>query len=212
MKKRKLLMVGLFAFFSFGLCAFASVNSMRTEPVIAEEVPPEEDDDGELVIINSTDIAQEAAEETTNKFKKIWETYLLPAILSVNLSSIAAAVVSVAFAIKNHKNHKDYKKQVDFVVDVVLKLLEAITNYIQLLEARNAQTAELVSKLDDTIAVVNNLMLQIDKNNVHFEKLKQANLGLINIETEIVKNNPDYVKNGLSSKVVEIKDIILSLK
>lgn len=200
MKKKKILIISgaaMLAMFSF------AATSMVKGPTYYAAFAEEE--------TNTSEIAEEAAEKTTSKFKQIWETYLLPAVLSINIGSILATVVSISLAIKNYKGRKEYNKEIKRLLELVVGFSKQMVDYSLELAKRNEQVAELVSALKDAKAITEQQIKLIDEENANFEALKKASVALINLEVELAKANPTFVKSGLASQLAEVKSQLLEV-
>ena len=200
MKKKKILVISGAAILA--MVSFAG-TSMALKPsynvAFAEEEP------------TSEVVAEQPTEETTNKFKEIWESYLLPAVLSINVASIVSAAITIVFAIKNFKNHRDYKEQVVKVVESVTELAKQMIAYSLEVSKRNEQVQNLLLALNESEKTVEKQMELIAEEKACFEELKKASLSLINLEVELAKANPEFVKNGLATQIVEIKNQLMKV-
>ena len=204
MKKKKILVISGAAILAmFGFAGTCVAMNKPAHNYIAHAEGEEE--------VNTTEIAEQAAEETTNKFKKIWETYLLPAVLSVNIGSIIATITSIIFAIKNYKNHQRYTYEIKDVAELVITLSKQMGEYIVMMMERNQKTADLLAALGSANEVVEKQMALINEEKTSFEELKKAVVALINVEAELAKNNPEFVKNGLAMQIVEMKNQLMKV-
>ena len=63
-----------------------------------------------------------------------------------------------------------------------------------------------------TITLVTEKQIElIDEEMKNFEELKKASVALINLEVELAKANPTFVKNGLASQLAEVKSQLLEV-
>ena len=203
MKKKKVLIIGgagILAVFGFTLAGFALKTPANTHIAIAEETETVSSED-----VDTAEIVEQATEETTNKFKEIWQTYLLPALLSINITSVAAAIVSIILAVKNHNNHKKYNIKIETVVTIVGGLIDQMTQCLLLVAERNKQTENLIVALQEARDVAKQQIALVPKEADAFQKLANAVAAFVNVETELVKNDPNYVTSGVAAEIVEIK-------
>ena len=227
MKKKNILIAGLLAvcgFCMFGVATKAVMDNQivyaegeeeeeisseveEEEEVLSEEKTEETSETEKIVIVDST----EAVEETTNKFKQIWENNLLPAILSINIGTIVATVTSMALAFKNHKTHSSYKVEVVKIIGVVVELSKQMAQYVVALSERNEQVKNLLDALKDSYELTEKQMMLFNEQKESYENLKKAAVGLINIETEIAKASPEFVQNGTARQIVELKNQLMEI-
>ena len=219
MKKRKVLIAGLLAISGFCLFGFAA-HSMNNQVVFAEEEvessEPEVVDESEVETETEAEPevpeqSEDEAEKVTNKFKQIWETYLLPAVLSVNIGSIIATITSIALAIKNHTSHKDYTTKVTGIIRSVVELSTQMTTYIVLLAEKNETTQRLLDAVQEASDTTLKQIALFEEQKASYEKLKEAAVGLINIEVELAKVSPEFVTSGVAEKIVDLKTQLLDV-
>lgn len=218
MKKRKVLIAGLLAISGFCLFGFAA-HSMNNQVVFAEE---EEVESSEPEVVEESETETEAepevqeqsedeVEKVTNKFQQIWETYLLPAVLSVNIGSIIATITSIALAIKNHTSHRDYTTKVTGIIRSVVELSAQMTTYVVLLAEKNETTQRLLEAVKEASDVTLKQIALFEEQKASYEKLKEAAVGLINIEVELAKVSPEFVTSGVAEKIVDLKTQLLDV-
>lgn len=221
MKKKHILIASILAFTGLGMGLFA-VRSAQPMMVRAEE---EVEVSEEEIVVSSEepeviseeqptseeDTTGKVVEETTNKFKQIWESYLLPAILSVNITSLAAGIVSIFLAIRNSKTHKSYELKIASLSALVVSLSKQMLEYVKLLGERNETVAKLLEALKNAQATTETQIALYNEQRENFLQLQEAVVGLVNLEVELAKSNPELVKNGIASQIVELKDQLFAL-
>lgn len=203
--KKKLLLAGFLTI--TGCCLFGLAIKPSTNPQIARAEETE--------IVEEEPVAEEeqidVAEETTNKFRQIWDSYLLPAILSINLVSLSSAGVSIFFAVKNRKSRKEYNEGLAKLVKQVLTLTQIIADYAIALASRNEQVKELLQALKSAEATAIQQVELFEQEKKDFENLKVAVLSLINLEVDFAKVSPEFVRSGLAEQAVALKEQLLAI-
>ena len=204
MKKRHIWTIaGLFAITTFGLCVFSATSSPKPMIAYAEETP-----ETEVVKENES---EKAVEETTNKFKEIWETYLLPAILSVNLASVIGAATSIFLAVRNHKIHKDYEKKVANIVKIVVEMSGQLLQYAATLAERNSQVKALLDALSKSAELTQQQIALFEEQKKNYNDLKNAVISLVNLEVDLASSSPEFVKSGAAKRAIETKNQLIAL-
>lgn len=217
MKKKHILVAGLLAV--CGFCIFGTtVKAMNNQVVYAEEEEVIESESEEEVVVESEEQPEivfvdntEAVEETTNKFKEIWETYLLPAILSINVGAVVAVISAIFNAYRNHKSRKYYNDEIVKVVGVVLEMSKQMGVYIAMLAERNEKVQNLLNSLEANYELTEKQLALFNEQKKEYENLKNAVVALMNIETELAKSNPEFIKNGVAKQIVDLKTQLLEI-
>lgn len=217
MKKK---LFGLFALVS--LIAFSGALTLTKDKtayhLLAEEETSEvaeESSEVELPPQDSEELAQE--EEPESKIKDAMlnfkDTFLVPLIGTVSISSLICGGISIAAALLNRKNNKVLKERIEKTHDQIEKSLKIAAETISIAENVIERTKQINKNLEDSFE-------ELGESNKHYveeakrlvessEKMleiKKCVVMLVEIQSEIVKHDPQAISNGLAKQISEINE------
>ena len=204
MKKTKVLVAGLLAMAGIGGMTASIASQSNSRMALAEEVEVAEEE-----VVEEEQPAEEVKE---NWLKNVWDTYLLPTIASVSITSIVTAAISIVLMLKNRKTQKNYEVKVGDILAMVLKMTDQMFIYISMLAERNSQVKELLDALQQEHELAQKQIALFEEQKVGYENLRKSVVGLLDLEVELASINPDFVKSGFAEQLVELKVQLLKEK
>lgn len=204
MKKTKVLVAGLLAMAGIGGMTASIASQSNSRMALAEEVEVAEEE-----VVEEEQPAEEVKE---NWLKNVWDTYLLPTIASVSITSIVTAAISIVLMLKNRKTQKNYEVKVGDILAMVLKMTDQMVIYISMLAERNSQVKELLDALQQEHELAQKQIALFEEQKVGYENLRKSVVGLLDLEVELASINPDFVKSGFAEQLVELKVQLLKEK
>lgn len=217
MKKK---LFGLFALVS--LIAFSGALTLTKDKtayhLLAEEESSEvaeESSEEELPPQDSEEPAQ--VEESESKIKDAMlnfkDTFLVPLVSTLSLSTLIGAGVSVAVALLNKKNNNSLKekvletqKQVACAIKAVEDTTKIAGNIIERTKDINECLEEAFKKMNDNTGEMVEKTAQLVNSSEKVLEIKKCVVMLVEIQSEIVKHDPQAISNGLAKQISEINE------
>ena len=188
MKKIKFLLLGVAALgISGGIVTSANVP---LAPVRAEE-------------------AAEAEEETEKKTfgdwaKEKYESYIVPAVASVSITSVLSMAISIAFAILNRSTNKKIKLSNEETIALAIKTMSVATELINTMNAEQKLSEETKKALMlKSKEVLDKIAEMIDKTEKMAE-MKEVLILLSGMIVELSQADKKAVSSGVASKIAEL--------
>lgn len=163
-------------------------------------------------------------DEIAEKIKQFKDTYLVPILSGVSVTSILSAVFTITLAFINRKTNKRISTSNDttqanvaqFMINVEAKFT-ALSNKVEnmlTLANRVVDTAEEAKKLYDEMfdmikGKFNEIVNEINGLTDSTEKMlvmKKCMIMLINLEAELSKSNPQAISSGVVKQIAEINE------
>lgn len=225
MKKWRKLMLGSFAlmFGVAGLCACSAnqavlVGAEGEETSSSTEIaPPEESSSSEV-----TTPSEETTTEEDNWFKKDYETFVVPLLSGVSITSLLSMVVTILFTfIKNkkldqkvllvtQKANDKYQQCEEKLVEIkeILTQVHEIYEMVTKSEKINDETKTyLEEKVKYLVTVIDGNSERVNK----IDNLVEIITLLAQLQTKIAKQSDDVVKSGIVEDIDEITTLVKKL-
>lgn len=221
--KKKLL--GLFALVS--LIAFSGALTLTKDKtayhLLAEEESSEvaeESSEEELPPQDSEEpapVEEPVEEESESKIKDAMlnfkDTFLVPLVSTLSLSTLVGAGVSIAVALLNKKNNNELKEKVLETQKQVACALKAVEDTVTIADKIiertkniNERLDEAFKKLDDNTGEMVEKTAQLVSSSEKMLEIKKCVVMLVEVQSEIVKHDPQAISNGLAKRISEINE------
>lgn len=212
MKKHYLILLATSAL----LCGCGLAKTQDAIPVFAEG-----ETTSDTVPANSSEATSEAGSEKAtiaelSYWKGLYENYVVPLLGSVSLSSIAAAIVSIAFAIRRAKSDKKHNIAEDARYAKYARIVEKAEAIIDMCEraikAADESKEQVASFMAEFIGLAKEMVEEIKNlisNTKELAKLQPAFVHLTEILGKMAANTKELVSSGAAE---EIKSLVTEAK
>lgn len=169
------------------------------------------------VTMTATEIVEEepVVDDWKDKVENWKNTYIVPLISSVSITSILTMLFSVAVAYLNRKTNTFIKEANDKTQEITVKALEKVEEVKKLAGVYIDKTIEVLEKADQ---ITNEVTKSIKKIKELTEKtenlivLKQAVLSMCEGLSKIARASEELVKNGVAEELARIESEIKKIK
>lgn len=216
MKKK---LFGLFALVS--LIAFSGALTLTKDKtayhLLAEEETSEVAEESSEVELPPQDSEEPAEEKPESKIKDAMlnfkDTFLVPLVSTLSISTLVSAGVSLAVALLNKKNNNALKekvletqKQVACALKVVEDTVTIADKIIERTKNISERLEEAFKKMDDNNGEIIEKTAQLVSSSEKMLEIKKCVVMLVEVQSEIVKHDPQAISNGLAKRISEINE------
>ena len=223
MKKK---LFGLFAVtVALAFCGAFSAKSNTISPIYAEgeessELISSEDEPETADSEEEVEVPAESESTIAKKVLEFKDTFLIPLLSGVSLSTILGMAVSAAFAFKNGrvvKVLKEANSQFERFANDKLQQAEQLINIAnEQLEKAEEISNRMIEKAEEINGRVENLILATQSLVSNFESLatntskmlaiKECVVLLIEIQAELAKINPKAISSGIVEQLAFLEE------
>lgn len=210
-KRIRLLIVGALIFSVFSL---TRLNGNQQMEVHAEEVTSE--------VIASESYQTDANQNEENMGDKIKDeisnfkdTYLVPLLSGVSLTSVIGALFSLLMAFINRKNNKksneeliQSSKQVERVVELAISIIKTTTQIMEEIQTQNKIAENTRMDFQKSAKELLDKVSELTKETQALQKLKPIMVSLATIDSKMALSNANVIKNGLGEDISELSEQI----
>lgn len=198
MKKRKLGYLGLFAL--CGVC-FVGLTSMKAPSKAVEE---------EVIV----EVVEEPKEEEDVKAKieNFVNTYLVPLLSGVSITSVVGMLVSVVFACLNRRTNKLIKQSNKETIELSMEILKNSTNLINELNESNSISKVTRDQFVENTTALSEKVAGLTDKTEELLKMKAILITLVEVQKELAKIDPKAITSGVSQAIEKLNEQIKSLE
>ena len=220
--KKFIAAVGVLLLCSFGICAsqkefkplLAEGEEPETsEPVEVSEEPVVESSEPEAVVEQPVEEDKVTREEIEQKITAFKDTYLVPLLSGVSITTIISCGLTILFAFKNRKTNTLIAKVNAITQEQAKKAIDCvkeIEDQANLLLEQAQMYKDLAFEMKDRAIEQSKVMLnQVNELKGEVEKLfemKACMIMLINTQVELAKINPQVVSSGVVKQLEALNE------
>lgn len=192
MKKKLLVLSTLFAGVVFGFVVAG------TKPLAVKA------DDGIKTV--------EVNEEEQSSWEKFKDTFLVPILSGVSVTSIASMLISVVFAFLNRSTNKKIMGSNSETISIALKVIEQNAVLIEKMEESNKINQEAIDEFKKSTAQIIEKVSSLATTTENLLKIKDILIIYSEIETKLAMSNEIAVAKGISKDISDLNNKIKELE
>lgn len=147
--------------------------------------------------------------DKVNDFK---DTYLVPLLSGVSITSVLSAIISICFAIVNRKTNGKIKSSNDETADLANGIIKSANTLIESINTQTKLEDEVMKKCIDQTRECIGKVAELTNSTDKLCQIKEAIEKLAKLQTIIASHSQELVSMGIAEELNKLLEDIKSLK